>query len=131
MIIRYTTPYHYFILPIKREFIDSVYITYFQNGNTVIDKNSNDDIKILDPLEVNNASFWNGDEGATTIAPDETFLTLRLTQEETSRFKFFPAAEKNIALIQVRVISTDGGSYVSRVIRDRIYGTLKEEVING
>lgn len=130
MITRYTTPYHYFILPIKYELIQSVYITYSQNGVVLLDKSSNDDITIYDPAAIKSASVFDED-GAPIIESTETVALTHLTQEDTSKFKHYPAEEKNIALIQVRVISKSGESYVSRVIYDRIYGALKEEVIDG
>jgi len=131
MITRYTTPYHYFILPIKRDLIQTVYITYSQNGTVLFEKSSaNGQIDLIGASEVNNAEISIEEELIQSTSTD-TFAIIHLSQEDTFQFQHYPAEEKNITLIQVRVISTDGGSYVSRVIRDRIYGTLKEEVIDG
>lgn len=129
MITRYTTPYHYFILPIPHNLIKAVYITYSQNGDLLFEKNTLDgSISIMEPDQVDNTVF--GTE-TNEYNLSNTVLLLHLSQEETSQFTFYPAAEKNIALIQLRVISTDGDAYVSRVIRDRIWGTLKQEVVDG
>ena len=35
MIIRGTTPYHSFIIPLTKEEIDTIYVTYWQNGEVV------------------------------------------------------------------------------------------------
>ena len=56
-------------------------------------------------------------------------LTLHLTQEETLKFHFYPAARKNIAVIHIRVLTTDGEAYSSEPIRERIFGTRRDGVI--
>ena len=38
MIIRGTTPYHSFILPLEPEQIQVLYITYLQNNTVILDK---------------------------------------------------------------------------------------------
>ena len=38
MIIRGTTPYHNFILPILAEDIKAIYVTYLQNNEVILDK---------------------------------------------------------------------------------------------
>ena len=40
MIIRGTTPYHNFILPILVEDIDAVYVTYLQNNEVILYKSN-------------------------------------------------------------------------------------------
>ena len=47
MIMRGTTPYHSFILPIKAEEIDKIYLTYLQNDKVILDK-TNEDVTITD-----------------------------------------------------------------------------------
>ena len=58
-------------------------------------------------------------------------VVAHLSQEDTLAFTFYPAAEKNIAVIQVRVLTTDGEAYASLPVRERIFGVLKDGVIGG
>lgn len=51
MIIRGTTPYHNFILPVLAEDIDAVYVTYLQNEEVVVDKSN-----LIDEMEIKNLS---------------------------------------------------------------------------
>ena len=47
MITRGTTPYHSFIIPLTSDEIDTIYVTYLQNGEVVVDK-SKEDMSITD-----------------------------------------------------------------------------------
>ena len=125
MITRGTTPYHSFVLPLKTEDISQVYITYLQNNEVILDK-SISDIEIAD--------IENEYENASMNEPLEDFvpsceLTIHLTQEDTLKFHFYPAAEKNVAVVQIRVLTTEGEAYASEPIHERIFGVLKEGVI--
>ena len=125
MITRGTTPYHSFVLPLKTEDISQVYITYFQNNEVILDK-SISDVEIAD--------IENEYENASMNEPLEDFipsceLTIHLTQEDTLKFHFYPAAEKNVAVVQIRVLTTEGEAYASEPIHERIFGVLKEGVI--
>lgn len=125
MITRGTTPYHSFVLPLKTEDISQVYITYLQNNEVILDK-SISDVEITD--------IENEYENASMNEPLEDFissceLTIHLTQEDTLKFHFYPAAEKNVAVIQIRVLTTEGEAYASEPIHERIFGVLKEGVI--
>lgn len=125
MITRGTTPYHSFVLPLKTEDISQVYITYLQNNEVVLDK-SISDVEIAD--------IENEYENASMNEPLEDFepsceLTIHLTQEDTLKFHFYPAAEKNVAVVQIRVLTTEGEAYASEPIHERIFGVLKEGVI--
>ena len=125
MITRGTTPYHSFVLPLKTEDISQVYITYLQNNEVILDK-SISDIEIAD--------IENEYENASMNEPLEDFipsceLTVHLTQEDTLKFHFYPAAEKNVAVVQIRVLTTEGEAYASEPIHERIFGVLKEGVI--
>lgn len=125
MIVRGTTPYHTFVLPMASDSIDSVYVTYLQNGDVILEKTA-DDITIQDiDDEFENASVEDTDEEMEVSCE----LSIHLTQEDTLKFTFYPAAEKNIAVIQIRVLDTDGEAYASDPIRERIFGVLKEGVI--
>ena len=125
MIIRGTTPYHSFVLPLKTEDISKIYITYLQNNEIIVDK-TNAEIEITD--------IDNEFENASMNEPLEDFIpscevTVHLTQEDTLGFHFYPAAEKNIAVIQIRVLTVDGEAYASEPVHERIFGILKDGVI--
>ena len=49
--MRGTTPYHSFILPIKAEEIDKIYLTYLQNDKVILDK-TNEDVTITDIVDL-------------------------------------------------------------------------------
>ena len=125
MITRGTTPYHSFVLPLKTEDISQVYITYLQNNEVILDKSISD---------VEMADIEDEYENASMNEPLEDFvpsceLTVHLTQEDTLKFHFYPAAEKNVAVVQIRVLTTEGEAYASEPIHERIFGVLKEGVI--
>ena len=125
MIIRGTTPYHNFILPILSEDIKDVYVTYLQNGQVVIDKGI-DDVTITDFVDLyENASM----EELSEEEQSSCQLTFHLAQEDTLAFQFYPAARKNIAIIQIRLLTTDDEAYASEPIRERIFGVLHDGVI--
>lgn len=125
MITRGTTPHHSFVLPLKTEDISEVYITYLQNNKIIVEK-SISDVQIID--------IEDEYENASMNEPLEDFissceLTIHLTQEDTLKFHFYPAAEKNIAVVQIRVLTTEGEAYASEPIHERIFGILKDGVI--
>ena len=143
MITRGTTPYHSFVLPLSSEQIETLYITYLQNGQVVLDKGL-EEIELHDLLLDTDESFITDtnkgdslpenneiqDENEHEIQPYSE-ATVHLTQEDTLAFKFWPAAEKNIAVIQVRAVTTDGEAYASEPFHERIFGVLKDGVIGG
>lgn len=125
MIIRGTTPYHNFILPVLAKDIKAVYVTYLQNEQVILDK-SKDEITITDLIDLyENASV----EELTEEEKNSCQLTIHLSQEDTLKFDFFPAARKNIAVIQIRLLTTDDEAFASDPIRERIFGVLHEGVI--
>ena len=126
MIIRGTTPYHNFILPILAEDIKEVYVTYLQNKEVILDKGK-EDVEINDLVDLyENASMEELPEEVSSSCQ----LTVHLTQEDTLKFHFYPAAEKNIAVVQIRVLTTEGEAYASEPIHERIFGILKDGVIS-
>jgi hypothetical protein len=130
MITRGTTPYHSFVLPLSLDSISELYITYLQNDEVILDKSLSDDSVNLIEVESNleNASM---EEILTEESEEkETKVTVHLTQEDTLKFTFYPAAEKNIAVIQIRVLTSDGEAYASNPIQERIFGVLKDGVIS-
>ena len=130
MITRGTTPYHSFVLPLSLDSISELYITYLQNDEVILDKSLSDDSVSLIEAESNleNASM---EEILTEESEEkETQVTVHLTQEDTLKFTFYPAAEKNIAVIQIRVLTSDGEAYASNPIQERIFGVLKDGVIS-
>ena len=130
MIVRGTTPYHTFIVPMQAESIEEVYITYLQNNEVVLDKDKTS-VTIEDVvLDTENAEIDDTEliEEESEVIPTSQ-ITLHLTQEDTLKFKFFPAAEKNIAVVQLRILDTNGEAYASDPVHERIFGVLKDGVI--
>lgn len=126
MIIRGTTPYHNFILPILAENIEAIYVTYLQNNEVILDKsNLKDDFDITNLIDLENANV----EILTPEEQESSQLTLHLSQEDTLKFHFYPAAKKNIAVIQIRILTTDGEAFASMPINERIFGVLHDGVI--
>ena len=126
MIIRGTTPYHSFILPILAEQIEAIYVTYLQNNEVILDKsNLTDDFDIQNLLDLENANV----EILTPEERESSQLTLHLSQEDTLKFHFYPAAKKNIAVIQIRILTTDGEAFASMPINERIFGVLHDGII--
>ena len=127
MIVRGTTPYHSFIIPALVSEIQELHITYLQNKEVVFTKTLTDEgiefENLADLLE--NAHMEDLDE--ETLSSSQ--LTVHLTQEDTLKFKFWPAAEKNIAVIQLRILTTDGEAYASFPVKERIFGVLEDGVI--
>lgn len=138
MIVRGTTPYHNFIVPFSTSDVSELYITYLQNGETIIEKSLSDvEITDVDP-STSNGFITDQNKGDSFITNNSDYneeeevaseLTVHLTQEDTLGFKFWPAAEKNIAVIQIRVLTSNGEAFASEPIRERIYGILKDGVI--
>ena len=131
MITRGTTPYHSFIIPMVPEDIKKIYITYLQNGKVVFNKTEED--ADITPIitKIDNANIdevgENGEEGEIEVI--NTQVTLHLTQSDTLKLKFYPAAEKNIVVIQLRILDINDEAYASEVIRERVFGVLKDGVI--
>ena len=125
MIVRGTTPYHSFILPLLAEDISEIYITYLQNDEVILDKSLTDVTidNVVDLLE--NASM----ENLTEEELNSSQVTVHLSQEDTLKFTFYPAAKKNIAVVQIRLLTTNGEAFASNPIRERIFGVLKDGAI--
>ena len=130
MIVRGTTPYHSFVLPMTSDKIDKLYITYLQNDEVVLEKELGaSGVEIEDSnFEMENASVEPLEEGVADTTPSSK-VTVHLTQEDTLKFHFYPAARKNIAVIQIRVLDVDGEAYASNPVTERIFGVLKDGVI--
>lgn len=138
MIIRGTTPYHRFILPLSAEDIETVYITYSQNDEVILDKsNIANEFEIEDIVEqteelleeINELEEQEQEQEEVEVLSSSQ-ITLHLTQEDTLKFHFYPAARKNIAVIQIRILKTDGEAIVSMPINERIFGALHDGVIS-
>lgn len=129
MIVRGTTPYHNFILPLLTDDIDKIYVTYYQNGQVLFEKTNDgesEDFSVINLRDLyENASM----EQLSEEDLNSSQLTIHLTQEETLLFTFYPAAEKNIAVIQIRALDKNGEAYASFPIQERIFGVLKDGVI--
>lgn len=132
MIIRGTTPYHNFILPILAEEIKAIYVTYLQNNEVILDKSllegdeaEHSEFIIANLRDLENASM----ENLTEEEQNSCQLTLHLSQEDTLAFHFYPAAKKNIAVIQIRILTADDEAFASMPIHERIFGVLHDGVI--
>ena len=129
MIIRGTTPYHSFILPILAEEIDTIWITYCQNEDIIFERsNTVED----DRMDITNLVDLYENASVEELSDEEkqwSQLTLHLTQEETLGFHFYPAAKKNIATISIRILATDQEAYSSEPILERIFGIRHDGVI--
>ena len=131
MIVRGTTPYHTFIVPMISESIEEIYVTYLQNNEVILDKDKND-VTIKDIVfETENAELEDTEEIEVEPEPviPSSEVTLHLTQEDTLKFHFYPAAEKNIARVQIRILDTNGEAYASDPAAVRIFDVYKEGVI--
>ena len=127
MIMRGTTPYHSFVIPLRAEQIDQIWITYTQNGEIVLD-NTKEDATITNIEDLyENASM----EELTEEELNSCQVVLHLSQEDTLAFKFYPAAEKNLTIIQIRILDTEGEAFSSDPVSERIMGALKDGVIGG
>ena len=129
MIVRGTTPYHNFILPVLAEEIDTIWVTYCQNEQIVFERsNLEEDSR----MEIINLVDLYEDASMEMLSDEEktcSQLTIHLTQEETLGFVFYAAARKNIAVIQVRILTVDGEAYASEPVNERIFGVRHEGVI--
>lgn len=127
MIIRGTTPYHSFIIPMKLDLIDSIIITYAQNNEKILDKTDNDidlqsyeDFLIANEVDINDIT---DEEKESSIA------IVHLSEEDTYSFTFYPAAKRNIAMIQLKLKDTNNEVYASKPIRERIYNTFNDSIM--
>ena len=99
---RGTTPVHSFTLPDELKDVDfaALYITYRQDGKTVLEKDRN------------------------SISIEDGVASVRLTQEETLLF-----SDRRKCCIQVRLRTDAGDALVSNVVDIPVYNVLKEGVI--
>lgn len=125
MIIRGTTPYHSFILPIESSKIADLSIAYMQNEELLFEKTLRD----VTISGVNTST----ENGSVEPISEETEvycqIDVHLTQEDTLKLKFYPTAIKNMLLIQIRLLTIDGEAYASEPMKERIYGVLRDGVL--
>lgn len=131
MLTRGTTPYHNFTLPMKSEDISELYVTYLQNNAVVLEKSLSDDgVTLVDITDM----YENGEIDELTPSEEEVSgsqLTVHLSQEDTLNFIFYPDAKRNIAVIQIRLVTGDGEAFASLPVKERVFGVLKDGVIGG
>lgn len=127
MIVRGTTPYQRFLLPMKVEEISEIYVTYLQNEEIILEKDKTT-VTIINMEDFyENASMGEDlDYEIDEELLNSSQLEVHLSQEDTLKFHFYPAAKKNIAVIQIRLKTTDDEAYASDPIHERIMGVLKE-----
>lgn len=129
MLVRGTTPYHSFTIPMTVDKIVKLYITYFQNGEIILEKKSDipeDDVVITNFEDM----YENAEIDPVTLSEEDlgtSIATVHLTEEDTLKFHFYPAAKKNIMLIQLKLLDVDGEVYASEPIKERVYGVFNEE----
>ena len=127
MIIRGTTPYHSFVLPLKAEQIEELWVTYMQNNEVILHK-TKEDMTITDIVDlIENASM----EDLSEEELNSSQVVLHLSQDDTLKFTFWPAAEKNVVVVQVRLLTTDGEAYASDPATERVMGVLRDGIIGG
>lgn len=141
-ITRGTTPTFNFILPFSSE-MDNIILTFTQNGekirqyeksemtitpiltetenSDITDENSGDefisnniDVEYPDPEEDENEVYCN--------------CSIMMSQEDTLSFIFYPAAEKNIAVSQFKIL-VNNEVFVSDPVNFRIMGDLDGNII--
>lgn len=120
MIVRGTTSNQNFIVPMSSTDIVNFYVTYMQNNEVILDKEKDTEgVTLID----------NSEDADSEDSSNSSKITVHLTQEDTLKFKFYPAAEKNIAVVQIRMVDSNGEAYASKPIHKRIFGVLKDDVI--
>ena len=109
---RATTPLHTFIFPEDAETAyDEILITYSQNGAIVMEKTKED------------LTFETETEGSSEVY----LASFRLTQEEANLFTTKSAG--SIAMVQVRVMDTNGHVYASEQKRVTVQEVLDDQVL--
>ena len=143
-ITRGTTPTLNFILPFDYN-MDDIRLTFRQNGE-IIKQYEKDDMvitPILTETENSNITDENYGDGFSSNDYDVEYLepkednnevycncSIVMSQEDTLSFLFHPAAEKNIAISQFKILIGDE-VYVSDPVNFRIYGDLDGNIIGG
>lgn len=143
-ITRGTTPTFNFILPFSYD-VDDIRLTFTQNGQ-IIKQYRKDDMTITPILtETENSDIVDENYGDEFISNDydaeypepgedenEIYCncSIVMSQEDTLSFLFYPAAEKNIAISQFKIL-IDDEVYVSDPVNFRIYGDLDGNIIGG
>lgn len=140
-IVRGTTPTLNFILPFSSE-VDQIILTFSQNGER-IRQYTQDELDITPILtETENSSITDENNADEFISNDseseypdaeedegEVYCNCAVTmsEEDTLKFHFYPAAEKNIAISQFKIVSDDE-VFVSDPVNFRIYGDLDGKI---
>jgi len=95
--IRGTTPTLKFGIPFASALVEVLYVTFNQDGQTILEK------------DINSVQLTNKE------------ITAMLTQADTLKFK-----EDEIVEMQVRIRTTDGGSFASNIIKINAGRILKD-----
>ena len=110
MIGRGNTCYLAYPIPEFADDIEVAYVTYYQHGKVVLEKEIIDmDFDYL--LERNN------------------HIIVKLSQEESLLFKETVRSEKDMVEVHIRIRTFDGEAFGSQVFNERVQKTLKEGVI--
>lgn len=128
MIIRGTTPYHNFTLPLAADEVQSIYATYFQENKKVLEKGTSE-FEIIDIEDL----YENASMGIESDEANQSVASVHLTQEDTLRFKYYfePNTRRNFIFVQLTVVDTNGEVYRSIPLKQRLVPAFKDNVIEG
>lgn len=110
MIARGNTNFFAYPIPEFESEIVALYITYVQYDEIVLEKTL-------------------ADVDFGFLGTSNNHVLVRLTQEETLKFKHTIRPERDHVEVQIRIKTKDGEAYHSRVMNERVHKTLKEGVI--
>ena len=109
---RGTTPTHTFKLNLSLEGLETLYVTYQQNGETIVEKALGDD--------------------GVSVDTENSIITVKLSQAETLLFssnewdKYAPGYNENRVRIQVRLGFEDGTRLASNIMNTTAEEILKD-----
>lgn len=128
MIIRGTTPYHNFTLPLLAEDVQSIYATYFQENKKVIEKGTSE-FEIINVEDL----YENASMGVESNEANQSVASVHLTQEDTLRFKYYfePNTRRNFVYVQLTVVDSNGEVYRSIPLKQKLVPAFKDDVIEG
>lgn len=110
MIIRGTTQMQLFAIPFDWYEVVKLYVTYSQAGEVVLEKTI----------------------GEMTYIPEQECVAVPLSQEDTLSFNKIgvtPTPAQSMIYIQLRALMSDGRVYASIPLKERVYDSLKDGVI--
>lgn len=110
MIARGNTAFYAYPIPDFDDEIIALYVTYAQHGSVIVEKTLAD------------VSF-------DYLDTDNNHVLVRLSQEDTLKFKPTIRPDRDHVEVQIRLRTKDGEAFNSIVCNERVQKTLKEGVI--